>query len=1128
MKRATVLGVMCLCVASMPLRADEAGVEFFEKEIRPLLVKHCYECHAAGAKEIGGKLLLDHRAGVLKGGETGPAIVPGDPDRSRLIAAIRYDDIELQMPPKGKIPADAIAKLEEWVKRGAPDPRDKAQTIATAPSSWKEVLASRRQWWSLQPVAKPAVPTPKNSAWSADPVDRFILAALEAKGLAPAEPADIRTLARRASLVLTGLPALISPSPTLPLPHSQTERESGRVGEGEKNYEALVDELLNSPHFGERWARHWMDVVRFTETHGNEWNYEVHHAWRYRDYLIRAFNDDVPFDQFVREHIAGDLLREPRMNLAERLNESVIGTAFYRFGEVNHDDCIGLRTIGYDLLDNQIDTLTKAFQATTVACARCHDHKLDAVSMQDYYALLGILRSSRMVSHTLDAPDVNQPLVERLSGLKTEICGELAKAWLADAQQMGRYLLAAQAKRIQAADAVTLAEGLDPVRLEKWVAALSAEKQPLEDPLQPWRAIASAVAFAEEWPMLAERCAVEARQRSEFNQREFMSFADFTTGETAGWQVGGQGLRAGSTSSGQLALHRDGAAIVKAILPAGCYTHLASEKLNGTLRSPVIPAGKKNISFQVCGQRSSAVRLVSNHCQLNYKNYKAMIWPELTWVTFSPPDEREGLRTYAELMTMLDNPKFPDQLSALGGDKENYRLPWEKAAENPRSYFGVTRVVLHDCAEPPKAELTHLRPIFAGESPASLTALADRYQQAATAAVEAWAAGKATDEDVKWLDALLRRELLTNAAAPASPLESLVTECRTVEFEIQSPRVAPGISDSGQPIDQPVFVRGDCLRPGETVPRRYLEVLSATTAPFQSAGSGRLELAERIASRDNPLTARVMVNRVWHHLFGTGLVRTVDDFGHVGDLPSHPELLDYLAAEFIEDGWSIKRLIRRLVLTRTFQTSSNPPATASEIDPTNRLLSHYPARRMEAEAIRDGMLAASGRLDRAMFGMSIQPFREKEYADRRLFPGPLDGNGRRSIYIKNNLMEAPKFLSAFNLPGGKVAQGRRDVTNVPAQALALLNDPFVLQQADVWAEKLIQRRDQSAGQRIDAMFQTALGRPPTSEEQARFEQAAMQLGELHGVPAAEVLASHSVWKDLAHAIFNLQEFVYIP
>jgi hypothetical protein len=271
-----------------------------------------------------------------------------------------------------------------------------------------------------------------------------------------------------------------------------------------------------------------------------------------------------------------------------------------------------------------------------------------------------------------------------------------------------------------------------------------------------------------------------------------------------------------------------------------------------------------------------------------------------------------------------------------------------------------------------------------------------------------------------------------------------------------------------------------------------------------------------------------MVNRVWQHLFGMGLVRTVDDFGHVGDRPSHPELLDYLAAKFVDDGWSVKRLIRNIVLSRTFGLANQPSAAAKELDPQNRLLSHYPARRLEAEAIRDVILATSGRLDLQLFGMSIQPFREKDNADRRLFAGPLDGEGRRSIYIKNNLMEAPKFLGAFNFPGGKVAQGKRDVTNVPAQALALLNDPFVLQQAETWAARLVERPDAAVEPRIEAMFQSALVRLPTGAERERFETAVRRLAELQQVPESELLKSLPVWKDIAHAVFNLKEFIYIP
>ncbi len=1115
MRSASLAATFALLLSGLAAAApdDSAGVEFFEKKVRPVLVQHCYSCHSVEAKKQKGGLSLDSRAAMRKGGDSGPAVVPGKPEDSLFLKAVRHIDDAPKMPPKGKLPAAAVADLEAWVKMGAPDPRE--QTATQPAATWEEMLRTRRSWWSLQPVRKPPVPPVKDTTWSADPVDRFLLARLEQAHLPPAEPADKRTLIRRVSLVLTGLP----PTPE--------ESDAFVRDESPQAYEKLVDRLLAAPHFGERWARHWLDVVRFSETHGNEWNYEVHHAWRYRDYLIRAFNDDLPYDQFVREHIAGDLL-PPRWNRRDGINEAPIGTAFFRFGEVNHDDCITLRQIGYDIADNQIDTLSKAFQATTVACARCHDHKIDAVSMKDYYALLGILRSSRQVSHTIDAPDVNAEPMQQLRDLKGKLRQEIAEAWLTDARTVGRYLLAAEAKRTNAADAGKLAEGLDAQRLEKWIAALKAEKVPLEDPLTPWQTAAAANGgFVAAWRELAQRVAKEERERREVNQ-QFVTLADFRTGTFADWQVGGMGLRSGTTHSGEFALSAEGDAVVKSVLPAGAFTHTLSEKLNGTLRSPLLTGGKKHISFQVMGQRSSALRLVSNNCQLNYTNYRALTSGELRWFTFPLPAESASIRIYAELMTMFDNPKFPDQLSALGGDRENYKLPWEQAAANPRSYFGVTRVVLHDDPAPPRPELSHMRCLFTEAEPAGLADVADRYTHAAESAVRAWAADRASDEDVRWLDTLLQRGLLGNNVHRTPRLEALVQQYREVEKALALPRVVPGLADGGPGFAQPVFVRGDCWRPGEPSPRRYLEVLTKPGEQFAPAGSGRRELAERIAGADNPLTARVMVNRVWHHVFGTGIVRSTDDFGRVGDPPSHPELLDYLAARFVEDGWSVKRLVRSLVLTRTFQLAHRPSAASREVDPQDRLLQHYPARRMEAEAIRDALLATSGRLDRTLYGMSVQPYREKANADRRLFPGPLDGNGRRSVYIKNNLMEAPQFLGAFNLPGGKVAQGRRDVTNVPAQALALLNDPFVHQQADFWAGRLIARPDASVAARIDAMFLTALGRVPTADERQRFAQAASQFATLHEVPADGILKSQAVWKDLAHAMFNLKEFICIP
>jgi hypothetical protein len=1106
--------IACATLAS-PAPPDSVGIEFFEQKVRPVLVQHCYECHSAATRKPKGGLLLDSREATRKGGESGPALVPGAPEKSLLIKAVRYDGLEMPPKHKGKLADKVVADLEHWVKIGAPDPRDKAAT-QTVTSSWEKVLEERRQWWSLQPVRKPAIPAAQPGD-SAHPVDRFLLAELRKRALEPAAHADRRTLIRRLSLVLTGLlptPAEIEAFVNEPAPNA---------------YEQLVDRLLASPHFGERWAQHWLDIVRFSETNGNEWNYDVPHAWRYRDYLIRAFNQDIPLDQLIREHIAGDLLAKPRWNRQENFNESVIGTAFYRFGDGNVEDCVAVPLVGFDVVDNEIDTLSKAFQATTAACARCHDHKLDAVSMKDYYGLVGILHSSRKVSHTIDAPEANAQTMARLRGLKAEIRAELAEIWLREATDLGRYLLAADVP--QAINAAAPAPGLVRERLERWQAALKLAKAPAEDVLSPWRALRAAGAepFSEAWRKQALRFADDARERTDFN-RQFRALADFRDGPPPGWQIAGQGLRDGSARAGDFSVATEGEELLSSLLPAGCFTHTLSDRLNGAVRSPPLPrAAGKRLSIEVMGQHASAVRLVTHNCQLNTTHYQSLAADALEWLTFQLPEDPTAYHIYVELMTKFDNPKFPDPVEkASRKDKENYRVPWDIAAANPRSSFGVTRIVLHDDKETPRPELSHLRPLFAGPPPASRQEWAVRYAATTKAAVQAWADNRASDDDVRWLEWLRRHDLLGNEVYLSPRLAELARQYRAAEKELAQPRIVFGVGDYGAGYEQPLFARGDCLRPADKVPRGYLEVLAKSGERFTPSGSGRLQLAERIARTDNPLTARVMVNRVWQHVFGEGLVRTVDDFGHNGERPSHPELLDYLAGRFVEDGWSVKRMIRTLVLTDTFQLSDRPGETARAADPENRLLHHYRPRRMEAETIRDAILASSGRLDRTLYGPSVEPYREREIDYQRLFAGPLDGNGRRSLYIKNTLMERPKFLSAFNYPKGCVMQGRRDVTNVPAQALALLNDPFVLQQADVWAERLVSRSDPSVAARLEHMFQVALGRSPTKDEHGRFEKAVQQLAALHGVSEQGILKSREVWKDVAHTIFNLKEFIYIP
>jgi hypothetical protein len=585
----------------------------------------------------------------------------------------------------------------------------------------------------------------------------------------------------------------------------------------------------------------------------------------------------------------------------------------------------------------------------------------------------------------------------------------------------------------------------------------------------------------------------------------------------SGWQASGNGLRQGPSNSGEFTVSASGDTALTSLWESGLYTNLLSSRMNGAVRSPYLPKDKKYLSVRMMGGSLASRRTVIDNCAIG-ETYKVLENDAPEWVRVDTV-ANAPLPVFAELVTRSDNPRLPDRPEVLKPDQA-------KLLTSPDSYFGITEAVLHDTPELPREKLEHLMQLF-GDAPANnWQELAARYQSAVATAIDHWSSSGATDDDVKWLNWALRNKLISNSANATPTLKALIANYRALEKTIPEPRVVEGLSDYGEGKDFPVLLAGNAKNPGKAAPRRFLRKLFGD-APFATKGSGRRELAELIASPDNPLTSRVMANRIWSYVFGKGLVASVDNFGLLGEAPSHPELLDYLAVNFVEQGWSIKKMVRSLVLSNTFKQGGAVLDAAREVDPENRLLHHYPLRRLEAESIRDSILQSSNSLKEEPFGPSIDPYREEAKDYRRLFAGPLDGGGRRSLYLKVTRMEGTKFLDMFDYPSAMATRGSRDVTNVPAQSLTLLNDPFVIAQAEIAARHLVDSKSDSIDERIVTVFRKVLGRSPDSEETARFTGLVRETASLRRIPASEILDSVAVWKDLIHSVFNLKEFLYV-
>lgn len=1110
-------------VAAWPVNAQGAAPdasattdqqrEYFERRVRPLLVEHCQGCH--GPDKQKGGLRVDSRAALLTGGDSGPAVVPGKPDEGHLVSAINYGEL-YQMPPKGKLKADDIAALTQWVRDGAWWP---AEVAAAAKAKPDDDWAERAKYWSFQPIAQPEVPQVNNTDWCQTPIDRFIMAKLEQASLKPAAPAERSAWLRRVTFALTGLP---------PTAAEIAAFIADRAPDAE---ERVVDRLLGSLRFGERFARHWLDLTRYAETYGHEFDFDIPHAWRYRDYLIRAFNQDLPYDQFIREQVAGDLLTKPR-RLTDGSNESVRGTGFYWFGEQTHSP-VDLLQAEADRIDNQIDVLSKTFLGLTLACARCHDHKFDAIRAADYYAMFGMLQSSRFTQWDATPAEANQMVLRELAAIKPKLQQATVAAIRSQVAQLDKSLLAAVSVELNSS--ATSSSSIPPTPGD-WRWQLS-EARTAEHPLFPIASLIKAnktndsAAIAAAWTAFTKREAQSARTGDEV-------LYDAASPLPAGWRTPGLAFANAAVKPGDFLLgNLSSQPVASVVVRPALNTANLSKRLQGSLQSPDFTITHKFIHVRLAGWQTR-VRLVIDGFEL----IRSPIYGGLTrnvasdqprWLTFDV-DMWQGHRAYFEFNDLAPQDPADPLPSATTIALYGKVLAAETTIDNMyggTGWLSLEHIVLSSESAPRNIAL--IPTLLGDEPPKSLEELAVRYRNAAVAALTAWEqnelgsspVGGAQAELLDWLLGHTPAGKLADAKnAAAREAQSLWQRYREVEANLVKPQFVLAMTE-GTAADAPIYIRGNPKNRGAKAPRQFVQAISHTTPIDLQQASGRLYLAERLTDVDNPLVARVIVNRLWRYMLGEGLVRSPDDFGHMGQTPSHAELLDWLARDFVAHGWSIKHTLRQIALSNVYRTGSLPNAQSIATDPDNKLWHHVPVKRLEAEAIRDAILAISGRLNETMYGPSV-PTHLNDFMIGRGRPsasGPLDGDGRRSVYLSVRRNFLNPMFQAFDQPQPFSTVGRRSVSHVPAQALAMMNNPLVIEQAKLWGKHAEGAGTGDSAAKITDMYLAAFARRPTADElQAALAFVAPSTGD------ESKKAGTDAWADLAHALFNASEFVFVP
>ncbi|QVL31602.1 DUF1553 domain-containing protein [Telmatocola sphagniphila] len=1110
----TMLFCLLLNATGQAANFSDSEDNFFEKDIRPLLVEKCVGCH--GDSKSKGGLTLNSRAAVLRGGDSGSAIVPGQPDKSLLIKAVRYQG-DLQMPPKGKLTNKQIELLEKWVKLGARWPGVDSTPV---PGSHFTITEKQRQFWSFQTVKFPPLPAFRDSSWAKSEIDRLILTGLRAKNLAPAAPADKRTLLRRATFDLIGLP----PKPE--------EIEAFLKDDSPEAFAKVVDRLLASPHYGERWGRHWLDVVRYADARDLiqlPKESDFREAWRYRDWVVDSFNRDMPYTDFVRSQIAGDLqpsTRPDRFNKEGLVATGMLAIADFVPGDVDKNQMIA------DYVNDQIDVVGRAFLGLSISCARCHDHKFDPISTEDYYALAGIFFSTRIIPGPVpgNTPLVKVPLLSpneieqlKLRAAADETRRKELERSLSDAstseyrnylrtlldEQSARYILAAHdCRTLDKPSAVVVANrlGLHNGLLAEWIAFLArVEKHPEAGYPALLREIA------------ADKLSDPALVRAALEVQNALSGSVQRDRDQAGRAPEKYALDHSLLFQFRADDPRIAFDEVKRI---AFWPNFSGFWLNA---SPPVPKNSPETAYAKIGQHQKPVIRFQGQSVLAVERPVPPMGS--LFIVFRPsPESRAGERIVGwedadsgqhGLGLMTDSKGRLHAIlrkNGLSGDLvdnhawngfETVCISWGPGGTTMRrNAVDVSSKTIDGISSDPKITALAIGGPGSGNGPRFTGDIAELrvYDRPLSDSErllvddelhKTWF--EADGPRVPKRDAFdeLVVEMLSTRGAFWPPVEERIkllpaevqkrfeTTSRELNLLRNKPAVevpmAVAVQDGGPKgtrhegfKDATVFLRGDSKRLGKTIPRGFPKVLAGNQTEKIIEGSGRLQLADWLTHSTNPLTSRVMVNRIWQHHFGEGLVRTPNDFGERGERPTNPELLDYLATKFIESKWSAKTMHRLIMLSAVYQQSCTNSPDAMSRDPENRLFGRMNRQRLEAEAIRDSLLAVSGRLDSTLGGA---PFSDLAIP-------------RRTLYLMSSRTAAntSDFGRLFDAADPSMIVAQRGQSVVAPQALFFLNDPFVRGVAKDLAARIRKETPEDPEARIEHLYSLTLGRKPAKVE----------------------------------------------